>query len=161
MPLARAYGRGVAAGVGADATGQPTEALRLLAVLGMMGVRLEYFIDHTFAPRPSVMSTALSTEREIHPRATVASQDLTVAPLEQTAAYSGEQIPWILDIYTWAYVFAPSFMYVDVSSCAAKRSINVLETSTRHRTPTCPLGPRRLGRRAGTLLLGADLGSRW
>ena len=47
------------------------------------------------------------------PRATVASQDLTVAPLEQTAAYSGEQIPWILDIYTWAYACSPSFMYVD------------------------------------------------
>ena len=66
-----------------------------------------------FVPRPSDMSTALSTERGIHPRATVASQDLTVAPLEQTAAYSGEQIPWILDIYTWAYACSPSFMYVD------------------------------------------------
>ena len=43
-----------------------------------------------FVPRPSDMSTALSTERGIHPRATVASQDLTVAPLEQTVAYAGE-----------------------------------------------------------------------
>ena len=44
-----------------------------------------------FVPRPSDMSTALSTERGIHPRATVASQDLTVAPLEQTAAHAGEK----------------------------------------------------------------------
>ena len=66
-----------------------------------------------FVPRPSNMSTALSTERGSRPRATVASQDLTVAPLEQTAAYAGEQIPWILDIYKWGYDCSPSFMYVD------------------------------------------------
>ena len=66
-----------------------------------------------FVPRPSNMSTALSTERGSRPRAAVASQDLTVAPLEQTAAYAGEQIPWILDIYKWGYGCSPSFMYVD------------------------------------------------
>ena len=66
-----------------------------------------------FVPRPSNISTALSTERGTRPRATVASQDLTVAPLEQTAAYAGEQIPWILDIYKWGYASSPSFMYVD------------------------------------------------
>ena len=66
-----------------------------------------------FVPRPSVISTALSTERGIHPRATVASQDLTVAPLEQTAAYADEQIPWILDICSWAYARSPSLMYAD------------------------------------------------
>ena len=72
-----------------------------------------------FVPRPSVISTALSTERGIHPRATVASQDLTVAPLEQTVAYAKDALPRVLDIYTWAYASAPSFMYVDSSSCDA------------------------------------------
>jgi hypothetical protein len=56
-----------------------------------------------FVPRPSDMSTALSTERGIHPRATVASQDLTVAPLEQTAAHAKEALNRVLDIYKWAY----------------------------------------------------------
>ena len=51
-----------------------------------------------FVPRPSDMSTALSTERGIHPRATVASQDLTVAPLEQTAAHAGEKSRAMFDI---------------------------------------------------------------
>jgi hypothetical protein len=51
-----------------------------------------------FAPRPSVMSTAPSTERGIHPRATVASQDLTVAPLEQTAAHVRVETERVLDI---------------------------------------------------------------
>ena len=95
-----------------------------------------------FVSRPSAMSTALSTERGIHPRATVASQDLTVAPLEQTAAHAKEALPRVLDICTWGYAAAPSFMCVDVSSCLAKRSINVLETDTRHRTPTHPLRRR-------------------
>ena len=56
-----------------------------------------------FVPRPSAMSTAPSTERCNRHRATVVDQDLIVAPLEQTAAYAGEQIPWDLDICTWAY----------------------------------------------------------
>ena len=51
-----------------------------------------------FVPRPSDMSTAPSTERGIHPRATVASQDLTVAPLEQTAAHVREETERVLDI---------------------------------------------------------------
>ena len=51
-----------------------------------------------FVPRPSDMSTAPSTERGIHPRATVASQDLTVAPLEQTAAHAGEKSRAMFDI---------------------------------------------------------------
>ena len=51
-----------------------------------------------FVPRPSDMSMALSTERGIHPRATVASQDLTVAPLEQTAAYVRVETERVLDI---------------------------------------------------------------
>ena len=71
-----------------------------------------------FVPRPSDMSTALSTERGIHPRATVASQDLTVAPLEQTAAHAKEALNRVLDICTWDYASAPSFMCVDSSSCA-------------------------------------------
>ena len=66
-----------------------------------------------FVPRPLDMSTALSTERGTHPRATVASQDLTVAPLEQTAAYAKEALNRVLDIYTWGYASAPSIMYVD------------------------------------------------
>ena len=79
-----------------------------LAHINMGDVKLVRFV-----PRPSAMSTALSTERGIHPRATVASQDLTVAPLEQTAAYAKEALNRVLDIYTWAYASAPSFMYVD------------------------------------------------
>ena len=51
-----------------------------------------------FVPRPSAMSTALSTERGTHPRATVASQDLTVAPLEQTAAHVRVETERVLDI---------------------------------------------------------------
>ena len=66
-----------------------------------------------FVPRPSDMSTALSTERGIHPRATVASQDLTVAPLEQTAAHVQEETDRVHDICKWAYVFSPSFICVD------------------------------------------------
>ena len=66
-----------------------------------------------FAPRPSAMSTALSTERGIHPRAMVASQDLTVAPLKQAAVYTKEALPRVRDICTWAYASAPSFMCVD------------------------------------------------
>ena len=65
-----------------------------------------------FVPRPSDMSTALSTERGIHPRATVASQDLTVAPLEQTAAHVRVETERVPDICKWAYASAPSFMYV-------------------------------------------------
>ena len=89
------------------------------------------------------MSTALNTERCNRPRATVANQDLTVAPLEQTAAYAKEALPRVLDICTWGYASAPSLMYKDVSSCYAERSINVLETDTRHRTPAHPLRRRR------------------
>ena len=66
-----------------------------------------------FVPRPSDMSTAPSTERGIHPRATVASQDLTVAPLEQTAAHAKEALLRLLDICTWGYASAPSFICVD------------------------------------------------
>ena len=66
-----------------------------------------------FVPRPSDMSTAPSTERGIHPRATVASQDLTVAPLEQTAAHVRVETERVPDICKWAYVFAPSFICVD------------------------------------------------
>ena len=50
-----------------------------------------------FVPRPSAMSTALSSERGTRPRATVASQDLTVAPLEQTAAHVREETERVLD----------------------------------------------------------------
>ena len=56
-----------------------------------------------FVPVPSYMSTALSTERYSRPRATVANQDLTVAPLEQTVAYAKEALNRVLDICTWAY----------------------------------------------------------
>ena len=63
------------------------------------------------------MSTALSTERGIHPRATVASQDLTVAPLEQTVEDVSAETDEVHHIYTSPYTFAPSFMCVDVSSC--------------------------------------------
>ena len=66
-----------------------------------------------FVPRPSAMSTALSSERGTRLRAMVSSQDLSVAPLEQTAAYAKEALNRVLDIYTWAYASAPSFMYVD------------------------------------------------
>ena len=66
-----------------------------------------------FVPRPSAVSTALSTERCSRPRATVANQDLIVAPLEQTAAYAKEALNRVLDICTWGYASAPSFMYVD------------------------------------------------
>ena len=66
-----------------------------------------------FVPRPSDMSTALSTERGIHPRATVASQDLTVAPLEQTAAHVRVETERVPDICKWAYACSPSFMYAD------------------------------------------------
>ncbi len=67
----------------------------------------------SFMPVPSYMSTALSTERCSRPRATVANQDLIVVRAEQTVAYADEQIPWILDICTWAYACTPSFMCVD------------------------------------------------
>ena len=66
-----------------------------------------------FAPRPSAMSTAPSTERGTHPRATVASQDLTVAPLEQTAAHVRVETERVPDICKWAYACSPSFMYAD------------------------------------------------
>ena len=72
-----------------------------------------------FVPRPSDMSTALSTERGIHPRATVASQDLTVAPLEQTVAHAGEKSRAMFDICKRANACPPSFMYVDMRSCHA------------------------------------------
>ena len=52
-----------------------------LAHVGMVDVAWVLFV-----PRPSYMSTALSTERCNRPRATVVDQDLIVAPLEQTAA---------------------------------------------------------------------------
>ena len=51
-----------------------------------------------FVPVPSYMSTALSTERYSRPRATVANQDLTVAPLEQTAAHVREETDRVPDI---------------------------------------------------------------
>ena len=66
-----------------------------------------------FVPVPSYMSTALSTERYSRPRPTVANQDLTVAPLEQTAAYAKEALNRVLDICTWGYTCAPSFMCVE------------------------------------------------
>ena len=66
-----------------------------------------------FVPRPSDMSTALSTERGIHPRATVASQDLTVAPLEQTVEDTSAETDEVHHIQTSAYTFAPSFMCVE------------------------------------------------
>ena len=70
-----------------------------------------------FVPRPSAMSTALSSERGTRPRATVASQDLTVAPLEQTVEDISAETDEVHHIYTSPYTFAPSFMCVDVSSC--------------------------------------------
>ena len=79
-----------------------------LAHVGMVDVAWVLFV-----PRPSAMSTALSTERCNRPRATVVDQDLIVAPLEQTAAYAKEALNRVLDIYTWAYASAPSFMYID------------------------------------------------
>ena len=57
-------------------------------------------------------------------------------------AHTKEALNRVLDIYTWAYASAPSFMYVDMSSCSTERSINVLETGIRHRTPTHPLRRR-------------------
>ena len=72
-----------------------------------------------FVPRPSAMSTALSTERGTRPRATVANQDLTVAPLEQTAAHAGEISPSTIDICKWPHACKSSFIYVDLSSCLA------------------------------------------
>ena len=53
-----------------------------------------------FVPRPSDMSTALSTECGIHPRATVASQDLTVAPLEQTVEDISAETDEVHHIYS-------------------------------------------------------------
>ena len=49
---------------------------------------------------------------------TVASQDLTVAPLEQTAAHAGEKSRAMFDICSWANAYASSFMYVELRSCA-------------------------------------------
>ena len=69
-----------------------------------------------FVPRPSDRSTALSTVHRAcgtHPRATVASQDLTVAPLEQTAAHVRVETERVPDICKWAYACSPSFMYAD------------------------------------------------
>ena len=71
-----------------------------------------------FVPRPSAMSTALSSERGTRPRATVASQDLTVAPLEQTVAHAGEKSRAMFDICKRANACPPSFMYVELRSCA-------------------------------------------
>ena len=51
-----------------------------------------------FVPVPSYMSIALSTERYSRPRATVANQDLTVAPLEQTAVHAREETDRVPDI---------------------------------------------------------------
>ena len=70
-----------------------------------------------FVPRPSAMSTALRSERGTRPRATVASQDLTVAPLKQTVAYAGEKSRAMFDIFKRANACPPSFMYVDMRSC--------------------------------------------
>ena len=70
-----------------------------------------------FVPRPSDMSTALSTERYSRPRATVANQDLTVAPLEHTVAHTGEISPSMFDICKRANACVPSLLYVDTRSC--------------------------------------------
>ena len=96
-----------------------------------------------FVPRPSAVSTALSTERCSRPRATVANQDLIVALLEQTVAYAGEKSRAMFDICKRANAYAPSFMCADTRSCSVQRSTNAVETSICHRTPTRPLGPRR------------------
>ena len=71
-----------------------------------------------FVPRPSAVSTALSTERCSRPRATVANQDLIVALLEQTVAYAGEKSRAMFDICKRANACPPSFMYVDMRSCS-------------------------------------------
>ena len=71
-----------------------------------------------FVPRPSAVSTALSTERCSRPRATVASQDLTVPPLEQTVAYAGEKSRAMFDICRRANTCVPSFICVDTRSCS-------------------------------------------
>ena len=66
-----------------------------------------------FVPVPLYMTKALSTERCSRPRATVANQDFTVAPLEQTVVHGGEISPSTIDICSWANACAPSFMCVD------------------------------------------------
>ena len=71
-----------------------------------------------FVPRPSNMSTALSTERGSRPRATVASQDLTVAPLEQMTADAHEKSHSMFDIGEKVYASEPSFTVVDTRSCS-------------------------------------------
>ena len=70
-----------------------------------------------FVPVPLYMTKALSTERCSRPRATVANQDFTVAPLEQTVAHAGEISPSMFDICKRANACVPSLLYVDSSSC--------------------------------------------
>ena len=98
------------AAIAADMAALPP--LDSLAQVGMVDAAWVRFV-----PRPSAMSTALSTERGIHPRATVASQDLTVAPLEQTAAHAGEKSRAMFDICKRANACPPSFMYVELPTC--------------------------------------------
>ena len=96
-----------------------------------------------FVSVPSSMSTALSTEPFNRPRATVANQDLIVVQVNQTVEDVCAETDEVHHINTSAYACAPSFICVDTRSCVWKRSINVLETGTSHRTPTRPLEPRR------------------
>ena len=71
----------------------------------------------SFVPRPSDMSTAPSTEHFNRPCATVANQDLIVAPLEQTVAHAGEKSRAMFDICKRANACSPSLVYVDARSC--------------------------------------------
>ena len=71
-----------------------------------------------FVPRLSNMSTALSTERGTRPRATVASQNLTVAPLEQMTADAHEKSHSMFDIGEKVDASEPSFTVVDTRSCS-------------------------------------------
>ena len=72
-----------------------------------------------FVPVPLYMTKALSTERCSRPRATVANQDFTVAPLEQTVVHGGEISPSTIDICKRANACVPSFICVDMRSCSA------------------------------------------
>ena len=88
------------------------QPLDSLADVDMVDVAWVFFV-----PRPSAISTALSTERCSRPRATVANQDLIVVQVEQNVEDVSAETDEVHHIYTSPYTFAPSCMYVYASSC--------------------------------------------
>ena len=90
------------------ASGRPRDSLADVDMINVAWV--------SFVPRLSAMSTAPRRERGSRARATVANQDLIVAPLEQTVAHAGEKSRAMFDICKRANACSPSLVYVDARS---------------------------------------------